>query len=617
MKFHPPQMPMVPDDIYNLYKDVVISGYKYHDMMLERLLQLAGPDVTVMLISDHGFHPDHLRPIELPKEPAAPALEHSPYGIFVLNGPGIKKDERIYGASILDVTPTILTMYGLPIGADMDGNVLVNAFEEQIIPDKIDSWDDIPGNSGEHPKDKQEDPYAAAEAMEQLIELGYIERPSENIEKAIKSTVNENNYYLARSYMNGRKYNEAIEILTKLFEENPTTTRYGMRLAHAYQSINKVAETRDVLSKLKNVQHGRESISMRIMEGNLLLIENRPKDAMELFEQIEKDMPNVGRVNMQLGRCYLALKKWKKAEVAFVKELEYDPGNASAHHGLGVTFLRRKNYDEAIDCFLNAVGLTYFFPFAHYHLGEALYFLGEYERSAEAFEVCLKMAPGINKARQMLSTIYSEHLKKPEIAMDHKAKIQDYIKGDIVIVSGLPRSGTSMMMQMMDKGGLEIFTDGIRKPDENNPKGYYEHELVKSLARNKNWVKDAQGKCVKIISQLLFELPANYNYKIIFMERDLDEVIQSQHKMLVRDGKAKEDALNIRVLNVFKQNLERVHRWVPAQSNMEIIFVSHRNLVNSPKEELQKVNDFLGKTLNIDDMVAVVDKSLHREKSNK
>jgi predicted Zn-dependent protease len=127
-----------------------------------------------------------------------------------------------------------------------------------------------------------------------------------------------------------------------LFEENPTTTRYGMRLAHAYQSINKVAETRDVLSKLKNVQHGRESISMRIMEGNLLLIENRPKDAMELFEQIEKDMPNVGRVNMQLGRCYLALKKWKKAEVAFVKELEYDPGNASAHHGLGVTFLRRK-----------------------------------------------------------------------------------------------------------------------------------------------------------------------------------------------------------------------------------------------------------------------------------
>lgn len=617
MKYHPPQMPMIPDDLFNLYKDVVISGYKYHDMMLERLLQLAGPDVTVMLISDHGFHPDHLRPIELPKEPAAPALEHSPYGIFVLNGPGVKKDERIYGASILDVTPTILTLFGLPIGADMDGNVLVNVFEEPIIPDKIDSWEDIPGESGQHPTDKQEDPYAAHEAMEQLIELGYIERPDENIEKAIKSTVNENNYYLARSYMHGRKYTEAIEILTKLFEENPTTTRYGMRLAHAYQSTNNVADTRRVLSKIKEVNNGKESVSMKIMEGNLLLIENKPKDAMELFEQIEKEAGNVARVNMQLGRCYLALKRWKKAEAVFTKELEYDPGNAAAYHGVGVTLLRRKKYEESIDYFLNAVGLTYFFPFAHYHLGEALYMLGDYERSAEAFEVCLKMAPGINKARQLLSTIYNEHLKKPEIAQDHKEKIQDYIKGDIVVVSGLPRSGTSMMMQMLDRGGMDCFTDGVRKSDENNPKGYYEHELVKSLARNKTWMADAKGKAVKVISQLLFELPASYQYKILFMERDLDEVVSSQHKMLIRDGKAKEDTINIRVVNAFKQNLERIHTWVPKQQNMQILFVSHRNLINNPMDELKKINSFLEGTLNIEEMAKVVDKSLHREKSAK
>lgn len=617
MKFHPPQMPMIPDDLYNLYKDVVISGYKYHDMMLERLLQLAGPDVTVMLISDHGFHPDHLRPIDLPKEPAAPALEHSPYGIFVLNGPGIKKDERVYGASVLDVTPTILTLFGLPVGADMDGNVLVNALEEPIIPDKIDSWEDIPGNTGQHPADKQEDPYAAAEAMEQLIELGYIERPSENVEKAIKATVNENSYYLARSYMNGRKYQEAVDILSKLMEENPGVNRYAMRLAHAYQSMNKVQETRDILSKIKDVNQGRESTSMRIMEGNLLLIENKPKLAMELFESIEQEMPNAARVHMQLGRCYIALKRWQKAETAFLKELEHDPSNASAHHGLGLTYLRRGKYESAIDSFLNCVGLTYFFPFAHYHLGEALYQLGDYERAAEALEVCLKMAPGINKARQLLGNIYNDHLKKPEKAADHKSAIKNYIKGDIVVVSGLPRTGTSMMMQMLDKGGMEIFTDGIRTPDENNPKGYYEHELVKSLARNKTWVKDAKGMAVKVISHLLFELPANYRYRIIFMDRDLDEVLKSQHHMLVRDGKAKEEAMNLRLVNAFKQNLDRVRDWAPKQENMEILFVSHRNLINNPKEELQKVNNFLGGNLDIDAMATVVDKSLHREKSSK
>ncbi|HMU70543.1 MAG TPA: sulfotransferase domain-containing protein, partial [Chitinophagales bacterium] len=232
-------------------------------------------------------------------------------------------------------------------------------------------------------------------------------------------------------------------------------------------------------------------------------------------------------------------------------------------------------------------------------------------------EVCLKMAPGINKARQLLSTIYSEHLKKPEAAVEVKSQIKDYIKGDIVVVSGLPRSGTSMMMQMLDKGGLEIFTDGLRTPDENNPKGYYEHELVKSLARNKSWMKDAMGKGVKVISHLLFELPANYRYRIIFMERDLDEVIKSQHHMLVRDGKAKEDALNLRIVNAFKQNLERVQTWVPQQQNMEILYVSHRNLVNNPTEELKKINAFLGGTMNVDAMAAVVDKSLHREKSGK
>jgi len=615
MKYHPPQMPMIPDDLFNLYKDVVTGGYRFHDMMLERLLELAGPDVTVMLISDHGFHPDHLRPIDLPKEPAAPALEHSPYGIFVLNGPGIKKDERIYGASVLDVTPTLLTLFGLPVASDMDGNVLVNALEETIIPDKIETWEEIPGNSGQHPADKQEDPYAAAEAMEQLIELGYIERPDENVEKAIKQTVNENNYYLARSYMHGRRYPEAVEILKKLVTENPGVNRYSMRLAHAYQSMNKVEETREVLSQIRTENKGRESISMKIMEGNLLLIENKPKKAMEIFEAIEAEMPNVARVNMQLGRCYSALKRWQKAEQAFVKELEYDPGNASAHHGLGITYLRRGKYEEAIDSFLNAVGLTYFFPFAHYHLGEALFHLGDFERSAEAFEVCLKMAPGINKARQMLSTIYSEHLKKPEAAVEHREKIHENIKGDIVVVSGLPRSGTSMMMQMLDKGGLEIFTDGIRTPDENNPKGYYEHELVKSLARNKNWVKDAKGKAVKVISHLLFELPANYKYRILFMERDLDEVLRSQHHMLVRDGKAKADAMNIRLVNAFKQNLERVRDWVPKQQNMEILFVSHRNLINNPDQELKKINDFLGGTLDTALMASVVDRSLHREKT--
>lgn len=616
MKFHPPKLPGLPEDLFETYKDVVISGYKFHDMMLERLLQLAGDDVTVMLISDHGFHPDHLRPISLPKEPAAPAHEHSPYGIVVMHGPHIKKDERLYGASILDVTPTLLTLFGLPVGADMDGNVLVNAFEEPIQLEQIPSWEEIPGNSGEHPEEKQEDPYAAQEAMEQLIELGYIEKPDENIEKAIQKTVNENNYYLARAYINGRQHKPAIEILSKLFEENPEITRYGMRLASCYQSLNMVAECREVLAKVKSASGKDVAISLQLMEGSLLMIENKPKEALAIFEKIEKEFPHA-RINMSLGRSYLLLKRWAKAEKAFRKELEFDPGNAPAMHSLGISMLRRGKYEEALDQFLNCVGLMYHFPVAHYHIGETLYYMQLYKQSAEAFEVCLKMAPGINKARAWLNKIYQEHLKQPEQANTHAEKFKNILKGSITIVSGLPRSGTSLMMQMLEKGGLEIFTDKLRKADANNPKGYYEHELVKAIAKNKTWLSEANGKAVKVISHLLFELPSQYEYRILFMERNLDEVLMSQANMLVRSGKAKDPVINLKLVQAFKQNLARVKKWAPMQGNVQILYVSHKALIENTHAELEKINAFLGGNLDIHAMAGVVDKNLYREKVSK
>jgi tetratricopeptide (TPR) repeat protein len=615
MKYHPPQLPGIDDKKFELYKDVVISGYKFHDMMLERMLELAGDDVTVMLISDHGFHPDHLRPLALPKEPAAPALEHSPYGIVVLNGPNIKKDERIYGAGILDVTPTLLTMYGLPVAKDMDGNVMINAFTEDVKPDLIDSWENIDGNSGQHPKDRQEDPYAAAEAMEQLIELGYVDRPNENAEKAIQKTIAENNYYLARAHIHGRQHKEAIEILEKLVKDSPEVTRYGMRLAHCYKVTNQPDKCREVL---KNVQShlDKEVPSIMVMEANLLMMENKSEEAFELLEKIEKDFPRA-RVGLQTGRAYIQMKKWDNAEATFRKEVEYDKENAVAHHMLGVALLRKKQPVEAVDCFLNAVGLTYHFPFAHYHLGEALYEIGDYERAAEAFEVTLKMAPGVNKARLWLSKIYKEHLDKPELAEQKQEDVQSNTKGVITVVSGLPRSGTSLMMQMLDKGGLEIFTDKKREADDNNPKGYYEHELVKGLGKNKTWVKDAEGKVVKVISHLLTELPARYQYKVVFMERDLDEVLMSQHKMLVRDGKAKEGTINLKLAGPFKQNLERIKKWGPTQPYVDILFVSHAKLMEAPQEEINRINEFLGGKLDKAAMESVIDPTLHREKSQK
>ena len=254
MKFHPPHRKGIPKKLYENYKDVVNAGYMFHDMMLDRTLQMVDDDTIVMIVSDHGFHSDHLRPKYLIKEPAAPAQEHSPYGIICMRGPGIKKGEMIHGASVLDVTPTLLTLFGLPVGENMEGKPLIQAFDKPIKVDTIKDWEKVEGECGMHPSDLQEDPWAAQEAMQQLIELGYIDAPDENISARINSTKQESKYYVARNLIDGNKTDKAIELLEELVEDNPREIRYGQRLAQCYLQKRKYAKCKDLIERLKDLQ---------------------------------------------------------------------------------------------------------------------------------------------------------------------------------------------------------------------------------------------------------------------------------------------------------------------------------------------------------------------------
>ena len=150
-------MDYIPDFDFEVYKEVVQGMYIFHDMMLERLVELAGPDTTIIITSDHGFFSDHRRMTTLPKCNTAPTFEHNPFGMFCISGPGIKKDERVYGASLLDIAPTILTLFGLPIGKDMDGKVLSTVFDKEVSPEYIESWESVEGDFGEHSEVDQVD----------------------------------------------------------------------------------------------------------------------------------------------------------------------------------------------------------------------------------------------------------------------------------------------------------------------------------------------------------------------------------------------------------------------------------------------------------------------------
>ena len=618
MKFHPPKRDHIRQDQYDAWYYVNTAGYRYHDMMLGRLLALAGEDTTVMLISDHGFHPDHLRPKAIPKEPAGPALEHSPYGIVVMKGPGIKKDSTVYGASLLDVTPTILTSLGLPVGEDMDGRVLKTVFKKEPEIKTIDSWENVPGECGMHPESMRNDPYVDKEALDQLVELGYIEKPDEDASKAVKKTVNENNFWLARAYMDGNKYKEALPMLESLFEDHPDQLRYGFRLVRCYQALNKVAEAKAALKILKT--HVPEKGSkILFLEGSVLMIDDQPEEALQKFIEAEVKSPNNPTLFMFIAQAYSKLKKWKDAERSYTKALEIDSKSQVGYFGRGLCLHKQGQYEDAIEDFVKAIGLLYYFPQAHYYLGESLYAIGEYEAASKAFETCLEMNQKAHKARHKLNQTYDVHMGMPDKSAELSSDWLSKTEKEIIIVSGLPRSGTSMMMQMLDKGGVTPFTDKERKPDENNPKGYYEHEAVKSLGADKSFLKNIEeGQVVKIIAQLLSQLPLKYRYKIVFMERDLDEIVQSQSRMLDRlaeEGKKQKQRNPQRLKKAFEQALKRVRNWSTHMANVEILYVNYAQTVDNPTATANQLKEFLGDKIDTNKMISAVDKSLYREKA--
>jgi hypothetical protein len=182
----------------------------------------------------------------------------------------------------------------------------------------------------------------------------------------------------------------------------------------------------------------------------------------------------------------------------------------------------------------------------------------------------------------------------------------------ITIVSGLPRSGTSLMMQMLDNGGLAVVTDQIRTADTDNPKGYYEYEQVKAIKRDASWLPATRGKAFKMVSQLLYDLPANETYRIIFMERDLEETLLSQEKMLMRLGRtpAPRDAMK----KAYEQHLERLREWLPQQRHMTVLRVSYNELIEQSRAQAERVRLFLGGAVNVEAMVQTVDPSLYRNR---
>lgn len=188
-------------------------------------------------------------------------------------------------------------------------------------------------------------------------------------------------------------------------------------------------------------------------------------------------------------------------------------------------------------------------------------------------------------------------------------------KNFVTIVSGLPRSGTSMMMRMLEAGGVAPVVDGERKANADNPMGYYEFEPVKALKEDSSWVAGSTGQAVKVIYKLVYDLPNNVPYRIVFMQRDIEEVLSSQEKMMRRDGLDPDTIGRDLLFNLFQTDVMDFRRWAEVQGNIQIMYADYRRMIDEPEEMSRHIAEFLGEDLDIQAMASVVDPDLYRNRA--
>lgn len=407
MHYHPPRMEGLPEDKYEIYKDVVNGAYRFHDMMLHTLLGLAGPEATVIICSDHGFHSDHLRPRGIPDEPAGPAVQHRRFGIVCMKGNGIRQDERIYGATLLDIAPTVLTLFGLPVGEDMDGRVLVQAFEEPPKIERIPSWEKEPGECGMHAADLRVDAESAQAVLNQFAALGYIALTDDQ-KKAVASSLREAKYNLARVYMDKGQPAQALPMFEDLNREQPEQARFAQHLAQCYFSLRRIEDAKRVLIEFINrppvppkkktqeaggerQEPGNEEVSAAAPVNKPESIENQrsqvdsapsliANDAVEVANQKSQitneasPVKNASRpwADWLMGVILFEEGKLAEALETLLRAEQSDPRLPDLHLRIGQTYLRLKRLDDAERAFRKALEIDGDSPEAHLGLATVM-----------------------------------------------------------------------------------------------------------------------------------------------------------------------------------------------------------------------------------------------------
>jgi len=424
----------------------------------------------------------------------------------------------------------------------------------------------------------------------------------------VEKSKRENEYYIARNMINGGRLKPAIEILERIFEES-NVLRYGQRLAFAYLSKKMYMKCQEVIEKLKVVdleertkrkQETEQSLDpfgnnefeepmyLEYLEGLLNLAMNRPRKALPLLENVQKKNPNNLQLATSIAQIHTLRKNFKAAENQYITALAIDDRSTAAHYGLGLSFLRQSKFNESVDEFLLALEQDFFQPNIHYHLGEALVKLDLFEDAVSAFQVCTRLTPGMTKAHKWLVEIYQNKLNKPELAEQNLAFLNTNIKGEIIVCTGVDNCEYEQLLQLLNIGGLKIDYD----KDEFN-------EASKILFTN-DWLLNNIGKVVYIPSRNLSDLPANYNYKVIYLDQTLHEILPGRTAKLKKS--VPEKSIPVKVFQTIEKEKYIIDLWIESQPNQQVLILNWNELLDSLDEQISILGEFLNCDFDVNNM---------------
>lgn len=429
MQFVAPKMAHVSEREQRLFGGVMDRVYEWHDAALGRLLEVAGDGVTVMLLSDHGFHSDHLRPnlSELPPERRMEleASWHRPQGVLVMSGPGVVRGAEIASPTILDAAPTALALLGLPAGEDFDGRVLAEAIEG-VAPSRIPSWDLVEGDAGLHPADLRMDPFEAADALQQLVDLGYMAALPEDEQAQVDLVRRESMFNLGVALMSRRRPHEAIQQFDRLVAAKPDEQRYALCLANAMLGAGRFRDAVVVADGYLSREPG--SVEMQLARATALSLAGDEQGARVQLDAVARAIRKRPEMSLSLAGVYSACGRHAEARVQFEAACKRNPRDPIAHLGLARSQLALGGFEEAAGHALDALEISQALPEAHLLLGAALAWYGDLGNARKSLEFALKFDAGQVEAHRWMALV-AEKLGDAAQARSSRAEVARLLEG--------------------------------------------------------------------------------------------------------------------------------------------------------------------------------------------